>query len=774
MAFSPIAFTAPNYRDYKTEWLKAYEPGTTTPKSMATDSTLNTLIAKAQLNADGFIVSAGQALIIPYIDGAYDLWLFPTEPEADANDTSSALRLADNMNSLNLTLINNLSQAYAFDTVALMQSSLIVFPVNKELSTKGYTSIGDGGHASYIVKSGASPNIGSPTLTAGLYAELNDGGLSNVLQWGALGDGVTDDSDACQAVVDSGSKDVFFPNTGLPYICWDLDVGEGVRLHSNGATYKLPVIPNGFRGITTFPTGYTGAVDSLPLIIEGFVFDGNRVNQGPYLNFEKEQSALIFISAAVDSGSMTQPGLLNVIIRNCQFKESTADGISIHRGVKLELSDCSYYNCFRGSFTITGGGSRVTATNQIAGGDVHPSAHQIEVDSSGFGGGRDSWVNVSNSTFAGGFDVATQLSVGESDADAEWYYSNCTFGSEDAQPFNVNANSMAKLRAVNCKFGIGTDASRIFRPGDSQFTSCDFMFNSAADVTALIQPGTDDGISTFSGQRLKFLGCKVNYDDSFLPDVAFVISAAANSGNKLTLDTSTDHGLSADDFVFIDRVSPVQYSGNFLVTAVLSTTQFQVITPKSYGAASVSSSTGAKRKSTYGFSLSADDAPLDNVTTIDSCDFPSLANYSFYLSQGGKVVSKNNNINSAAGYFFSTSGARSFDVTIDGNNLLDDVRLYSNIGASVNTGNRCKHQNTIVEEIKSAMWTVSNYSFAGPAGQRIIQGTTPSLALNDSSAGLAGDEWRIFPPVAASPYSYVCRTNNYTTQNAAWLILNSL
>jgi hypothetical protein len=97
MAYSPIAFTAANYRDYKNYWLKAYEPGSTTPKVIATDSTLGTLIAKAQINVDGFIISSGEALITPYVDGSYDLWLFPTAAEADANDTSSALRLADNI-----------------------------------------------------------------------------------------------------------------------------------------------------------------------------------------------------------------------------------------------------------------------------------------------------------------------------------------------------------------------------------------------------------------------------------------------------------------------------------------------------------------------------------------------------------------------------------------------------------------------------------------------------------------------------------------------------
>jgi hypothetical protein len=190
MAYSPISFISSNFRDYKNEWIKAYEPGTTTPKVMATDSTLGTLIAKAQLNADGFIVSAGAALIIPYIDGAYDLWLFPTEAEADANDTSNALRLADNVTgvsaeAIQLDLINDLSQTYDFDTVALMTASVITFPTSKVLTTKGYYAINDGGGASYTQTAGATPNIGSPAMSQGGYAELEILGEIIPKQWGA-------------------------------------------------------------------------------------------------------------------------------------------------------------------------------------------------------------------------------------------------------------------------------------------------------------------------------------------------------------------------------------------------------------------------------------------------------------------------------------------------------------------------------------------------------------------------------------------------------------
>ena len=97
MSLSPIAFIAPNYRDFSTWWLKAYQPSTTTPKTMSLDISGSTLVSKLQLNSDGFLIASGGSLVIPYIDNPYDLWLFPSEAEADNNDTSNAKRVADNI-----------------------------------------------------------------------------------------------------------------------------------------------------------------------------------------------------------------------------------------------------------------------------------------------------------------------------------------------------------------------------------------------------------------------------------------------------------------------------------------------------------------------------------------------------------------------------------------------------------------------------------------------------------------------------------------------------
>ena len=97
MSYAPIAYTIPQYENYPNYWMKAYEEGTTTPKVMATDAAAGTTVAKFELNPDGFPRTAGGALVIPFIDGFYDLWLFPTAAEADANDTGSAFQIADNI-----------------------------------------------------------------------------------------------------------------------------------------------------------------------------------------------------------------------------------------------------------------------------------------------------------------------------------------------------------------------------------------------------------------------------------------------------------------------------------------------------------------------------------------------------------------------------------------------------------------------------------------------------------------------------------------------------
>ena len=93
--------------------------------------------------------------------------------------------------------INDLSQAYTFKTVALMQASLIIFPVGKKLFWQGYYAESDGGSNWGIVTSGAHTDDGGSifTLDDGKYIKANlKGKKVSVIKFGAKGDGINDDT----------------------------------------------------------------------------------------------------------------------------------------------------------------------------------------------------------------------------------------------------------------------------------------------------------------------------------------------------------------------------------------------------------------------------------------------------------------------------------------------------------------------------------------------------------------------------------------------------
>ena len=103
MAYLPIQLFSTPQEDYAGWWVKFYEQGTVTPLSMATDAAAGTLLAKAEISSGGtvpigFIKTAGDALLNPFLNADYDCWLFPTSAEADANDTTNAIQVADDLN----------------------------------------------------------------------------------------------------------------------------------------------------------------------------------------------------------------------------------------------------------------------------------------------------------------------------------------------------------------------------------------------------------------------------------------------------------------------------------------------------------------------------------------------------------------------------------------------------------------------------------------------------------------------------------------------------
>lgn len=365
--------------------------------------------------------------------------------------------------------------------------------------------------------------------------------IFDVMQYGAVGDGVTDDTAAIQNAINgaiaAGGGIVYFP-PGMTYRVSMLNIQHGLTIDGYGATIKR--LPNQTKWTRTFTTyhgtyqGYKGPVDSAPLIIRGLTLDGNRANQGSYTSYELEQAHLVFLS-----GHPAEKGKLRVIIEDCLFKECVADAVSVWKNTSVKISNCTAENCFRGSVVVTGGYSDVQVTNLKAYGDVHPTGIDIEIDSAGYGSSMRTEITMDNIYLAGDFDVAIKEG-------------SMFLGSKmicKSPPFNLYAvDSMVKISDSVFHVGVKTGtANRLFAPYDVTFENCTFYADDASSDPSGTWVAGDHEIACINvypygktNQTLKLLNCDFKAAASVeATDTLYAVYLEADllqSNNRIILD----------------------------------------------------------------------------------------------------------------------------------------------------------------------------------------------------------------------------------------------
>lgn len=288
MAYNQIANIIPEYNTlYANWWMKAFEQGTDMPLAMATDKAAGTTLAKCQLDDQGFPTTDGSARFIPYLNTAYDIFIFPTEEEADSAITANAIQLADNIDPNPLVDLVD-GAMVSRSTVAAAQADIALFDINDIIYIEERAAYFK--CVAYSSPDGFSKVDGDGSTK---MFELQPGDIIDVKNFGAVGDNITDDILAINAgimyvALTLGGGDLHCPSpnylisdTIIPYSLVYL-IGNGhsntiFKLADNSNTNMLETknystLVNTNKWLTT-----DGVQHGFGII--GIQFNGNKANQ---------------------------------------------------------------------------------------------------------------------------------------------------------------------------------------------------------------------------------------------------------------------------------------------------------------------------------------------------------------------------------------------------------------------------------------------------------------------------------------------------------------
>jgi hypothetical protein len=289
----------------------------------------------------------------------------------------------------------------------------------------------------------------------------------NVADFGAVGDGESDDTAAIQRAVDTAVKGdrkvIFFPPG--TYLVSSVRVAPGLTLITFSATMKVKPEAGEFNVVfTTFNHRdrasyfWSSDSDSPPLVIYGFKYDGNAAEQGEYANFQLQHQA--FVALAADG---SKRGRLLAHVFNCEGWDGVGDFVYVYTNVELEMASCKATDVFRGMLSVGAGRSIVRGYDLTAEGERHPTG--IDLEPTVGSGALD--VRLSRIRLKGDFDVAVQPGSSIQIDDLH-----------SGPPFNL-VNRGSTINISNSRFELGTpgDGNRIRAResgGTTQFTNCDF------------------------------------------------------------------------------------------------------------------------------------------------------------------------------------------------------------------------------------------------------------------------------------------------------------
>lgn len=264
-------------------------------------------------------------------------------PEKESIKTSDYLIIEDEDGTKKVLLRHFRSIVLAsmyFDNIQALKTATVGLKEGDICQTLGYYEPGDGGAAYYRItyNPGAVEDgkfIHYLSFSDTLRAELIIKDTINVHQFGAKGDGRTDDTAAIQSAIDNSLERTVEFTHGKKYA-----IKNSIAIHDSN------IIING-NGAELFPQ-YVNGIDITPLEDTSDPVTGITINN---LNFDCSRANL-----AIYANRAT-----NININKCDISNITSRGIDLKNSVFVNIGNCEFNGNNAGSSIILEGNAGITS-----------------------------------------------------------------------------------------------------------------------------------------------------------------------------------------------------------------------------------------------------------------------------------------------------------------------------------------------------------------------------------------------------------------------------
>jgi parallel beta-helix repeat protein len=330
-----------------------------------------------------------------------------------------------------------------------------------------------------------------------VHTRMIDGDAVSVTDFGATGNGTTDDTAAIQAAIDAvntaGGGTVFFPKGNYKTDSQITLVSNLTILAETGAIIKpSDTVP----AYACYGTGLDN-ISVEGLTIEG---TGTAYSSGTQGRFQLDSST-------------------NITIRNCTFKKSRNTGMVFDAVSNLKILGCTMSNNYIYGVEVRNESSDIIISNCVCDGNGSTG-----VATSAFGRGVVLWkvlnAIVANTVFKSSTEYGLRLYSDAADTAGteNVAISNCTFDSNDSIDFYIyNASDDIKYVSVsNCTFKTKSGAVSIALAGDYvTVTGCTMLSQSAQGATAFTLYNVTN--ASITGCVLKDYSTAFSYSGTNIP-----------------------------------------------------------------------------------------------------------------------------------------------------------------------------------------------------------------------------------------------------------------